>query len=228
MLARYEARARHRPPAVPAVSAAEAALAEQSFLRSVHNSLAATRQLWDPCRQTNVPVPLLPTHRINRLVGVRRTAADQLRRWRWLDDCPLGAEVLFDLRRYAWWGRLRGRVFVDVRSLARLERFARKGYDDQPATRAELETLLNRVWRRARMSSTWHLTVLFSPTGWTAESCGFVTGRSPRAFRDPLVSVMLFEAERACFSWDETDARLKRYDPAFPMEAPRAMETSKQ
>jgi hypothetical protein len=72
-----------------------------------------------------------------------------MRRWRRLDDCPQGAELLFDLCRYTWWGRLRGRVLVEVRSLAHLERFAARGYDDHPATRAEVEQILNRSCRRA-------------------------------------------------------------------------------
>jgi hypothetical protein len=170
-------------------------LAEQTFLRRVHNLLTASGELWDPCRQTavRVPRPLRPTHRVNRLVAVRRTAFDQMCRWRWLDDCPHGAEVLFDLRRYTWWGRLRGRVLVELHSLARLELFAAAGYDDGPATRAEVEQILNRSWRRAAAEQIPHLVVLFSPTGWTPEADDFVRGQDDSAFRDPLVSVGLFD-----------------------------------
>ncbi|MFW6171170.1 MAG: hypothetical protein ACODAD_11820 [Planctomycetota bacterium] len=120
-----------------------------------------------------------------------------------------------DVRKRHWLGGLKGRVVLEARGLAHMERFATEGYDDQPVNRAELESLLNKTARRAADIATWHAVIVHSPTGWTEEARQFAMGQGSRPFHDRLTSVVLFDAASTRFLMDEKDEKLLSLRDAF-------------
>lgn len=215
--------ARARAEGRPAVSAGEARVGEESFLRLVDNSLRSIREVTDPCCGLSFEVKSWSkaAQRIKKQPRAGQDAASAGQVPQTWGPCPEGAGVIYDLRKGGL-GVRRGRVVIEAQNLVRLERFAAEGYDDRPVSRMELESLLNEVARRASREETWHLIILASPTGWTAEACDFATGKGPRPFRDRLVSVVLFREDAAGFLCGETDEKLVPFREAFSMDVDAA------
>jgi serine/threonine protein kinase len=198
----------------PAVTGPEALLAEETFLRLVENSLWPLSEITDPDRNTTIPVKNW-SKCVERLTPAPFPAS--IDSWP-IEACPSGAAAQYDLRKRGALGGTLARVVIEARSLARVARFAQQGYDDEPATRMELESLLNSAASRAAASEAWHLLILFSPTGWTAEARDFACGGGTRSFRDRLTSVALFDSDAAPFLWNATDEKLVPFREAFAGE----------
>jgi hypothetical protein len=215
-----EKMAQARAEGRPVVSAAEARLAEDTFLRLVENCLPSIAPITDPCRGVAIAVKSWSrsAYRRDRALQLRPGDGPEQATLPWLECGPRGAEVVFDLRKRVWWGPPQGRVLIEVRNLAHLERLAAEGYDDRPITRIDLESLLNDTSRRAAVLNTWHVLILHNPTGWTDEAKEFVLGKGPRPFHDRLVSVVLFEQGSSQFLMDETDEKLLPMKEAFSAE----------
>jgi len=215
---------RARAAGRPAISAAEARVAEESFLRLVENSLQSIREVTDPCRQVVIAVKDWSkiARATRRTMGLTQAASPLKPVRQPAASCPLGAGLRYDLcsRGLAW---RRGRVVIEADHLARVSRFAAERWDDQPVSRIELESLLNEIAREAAQEETWHLAILGSPTGWTVEARDFVSGRGVRPFRDRLLSVVLLLSDTAEFLYGETDERLAPFREAFSSDVDAAI-----
>lgn len=209
--------ARGRSEGRPAISAAEASLAEETFLRLVENTLHPIQQVRDPVREVDIPVEnwsrvARPMDTVEKQEAVERREQGQETT---LDVFPLDPVAIFDLSKRGWVGQTQGRAVIEARNLSHMERLARDGYDDQAVSRIELERVLNDAAHRAADGQTWHMLILASPTGWTDDARAFATGRGPRAFRDRLVSLVLFDNESTSFLPNETDEKLVSLRDSF-------------
>ena len=216
--------ARARAQGRPAISAGEARVAEETFVRLVENSLQSLTEVRDPCRDAVVPVEnwAKAGQRTNRLSGLQEKGGLTGGQRGPSTESPKGAGLFYDLRSRDWLGRLLAWVVIDVRNLAHLERFARDGYDDQPVSRMELESLLNETARTAADQEAWRMLILYSPTGWTDEARDYATGKGARPFRDRMASVVLFEQDSARFLFDPIDERLAPLKEAFAVDLDEA------
>lgn len=196
----------------PAISAAEASVAEETFFRIVANTLASLGSIPDPLRGATVSVKNWAAI-ARRSDELSSSAAGKHRQSP--EACPRGAIVSYDLRQRNWRGENLGLARIEVRSLAHWQSNLQEGYDDQPVTRRELEQLCNATARRAREAEIWHLLILYSPTGWNAEAKDFAAGRGRRGFHDLRVSVVLFDDSSAHFLMSETDEKLAALRDAF-------------
>jgi serine/threonine protein kinase len=207
-----------QPPAQmtrPAVSAADAALAEETFFRLVENALADVSEVFDPVRRVAMSVGNFSQFRTRQKGEDEAGAAplsDASRRS--ASSGPSGDRVVYDVRQRGLW-KSTARVVVETLNVLHSGRFAAVGEDDQPVAVQELESLLNRIARRAADEETWRLVILGSPTGWTDEALQTACGAGPRPFRDRLVSVVLYDSDQSRFRWAETDERLARWHAAF-------------
>lgn len=221
------------PPEAPSLEAAnaqcgiaagQACLAEQTFLRIVENVLQTIREIRDPLRQ----VELRPGdwRKLRTQTHAPRAPQPAARGGLAADDlpapCPRRAGVRYDIRQRNLTGGVRGHVVVEAVNLARVERFAADGCDTGPFTQMELESFLNTAAGRAADADAWHLLILASPTGWTAEAGDFATGQGPRPFRDRAVSVVLYDAAEGRFLFDPLDERLRRLRDAFSADLDQA------
>ena len=194
----------------PAISAVEASVAEETFLRLVENTLHPIRQVRDPIREVDIPMEnwpqtAKPADNAGKHEAMVRTGRMQDAT---PDVFPRDPVVVFDLSKRGWVGQTQGRAVIEVRNLAHVEWFNQEGYDDRAVSRIEIERVLNDAARRAADGDIWHMLILASPTGWTNDARAFATGQDPRAFRDRLVSVVLFDNESASFLLNETDEKL--------------------
>lgn len=220
------------PPTAPAPEAAsaqrgigarQAFLAEQTVLRIVENVLQTIGEIRDPLRE----VDLRPGdwRKIRTQTDPPR-APQAAGRAIPTDDspesCPRGTTMRYEVRQRTLTGGVRGHVVVEAANLVRVERFAADGCDAEPFTQIELESLLNAAASRAAGVDAWHLLILASPTGWTAEACDFATGRGPRPFRDRVVSVVLYDAAEGRFLFDPLDEKLRRLRDAFSSDLDQA------
>jgi len=130
--------------------------------------------------------------------------------------------VRYEVRQRNLTGGLRGHVVAEVVNLARVERFVADGCDTEPLTQMELEFFLNAAAGRAAAADAWHLLILVSPTGWTAEARDFAAGQGPRPFRDRALSVVLYEAAEGRFLFDPLDENLRRLREAFSLDLDEA------
>ena len=201
----------------PAISAAEARVAEETLVRLVENSLESITDVRDPCRGTVLHVKdwSKAVRRTTRPSSFKYESGSSGTKRDPVAGGPKGAGLICDLRKRNWFGWLRGRVVIEVHNLAHLERFDQEGYDDQSVSRMELESLLNETARHAAEQGTWQMLILYSPTGWADEARDFATGKGSGPFRDRLVSVVLFEDDSAQFLFDEVDERLFLFKEAF-------------
>jgi tRNA A-37 threonylcarbamoyl transferase component Bud32 len=200
----------------PAVSAADAALAEETFFRLVENALADVSTVFDPLRQVVIPVGNFSQLRARKAaeddsgaVGAALDASGRIG-----VRGPTGDRMVYEVRQRGLW-KTSARVVVEARCVLHADRFAADGGDDQPVAATELESLLNRISRQAADEDTWHLPILASPTGWADEALQIASGAGPRPFRDRLVSVVLYDRDQARFLWAETDDRLAAWREAF-------------
>ncbi len=209
---------------LPAVSAADAELAEETFFRVVENALAEVSEVVDPVRQAVISVGDFSQRRTRRAADDDSSAAgavsDASRRAG--IHGPSGDRMVYEVRQRGLW-KTTARVVVEARSVLHAGRFAAEGYDDQPVAATELESLLNRIARQAADEKTWRLVILASPTGWTDEALQMASGAGPRPFRDRLVSVVLYDRDRARFRWAETDERLAAWREAFSADVSAAV-----
>jgi serine/threonine protein kinase len=207
-----------------AISAYGAWLAEKSFLRMIEGTLRTRHEVTDPYR--GVIVPVKNWSRIRRETGGGcRVTQGETRLSGELESlirCPSAARVVFDVRKRSLWGTVRGRVVIEICHLANVDRFVREGYDDQPVSRTDLESLLNGTAVRAATSDAWHVLILASSTDWTTEARDFVTGRGPRPFRDRLVSVVIYDEASGRFLFDELDEKLSQFKNAFASDLDEA------
>jgi hypothetical protein len=185
-------------PGAKRVTAAEAQVVEATFVRLVENLLQALDAVPDPLHQVDVPVRdwSQEARPIERPAGLVPGPG------------PTSAGLIFDLNTRNWLGKVRGRVVVEVRSLAHRGRLAAEGFDDRPITRLELESLLNDAAHRAAQEDTWHLLIFGSPTGWSPDAHQLATGTGPLPFSDRRVSVVLFDAASGHFGWSELDEKV--------------------
>lgn len=222
--------AKAREEGKPAISADEARVAEQTFLRLVENSLDCVSEVSDPLRQVALHVKSWAkfAERIEPAEGLTNIGdpVPQIQRKRIAPR--LGAGLAYDLRKQGL-GRQQARVVVEARSIVRVERFAKEGFDDEPTSRTQVESLLNDIARQARDKDAWHLLVVASVTGWTAEAEDFLQGKGTRSFRDRFVSVVLFRSDAARFEYDDTDEKLLAFREAFAMNMDAAvLETARR
>lgn len=200
----------------PAISGDEAALAEQSFLRLVEDLLHDLTELRDPLRDVTLAAPDWRQVRQELAPPCRAGLASVAQ------PGPRGAPVQFEVQQRSLLGSLRGHVVLQLRNFSRGERFAADGYDDQPTSPSELESLLNEAARAGQEADRWRLLILASPTGWAPEAVELVTGKGPRPFRDRFVSVILFDQSGNRFLMDRTDDRLAPYRDVFAADLDEA------
>jgi len=214
-LSTQERVAKARAAGKPAVSADEARVAEDTFLRLVANALESVTEMLDPCRQVTFKVGgwSKAARRTLRPARGAPAAASDAADPKAPADGP-GAVVTYDLRRRGL-GWQQARVVVAAHSLARVERFLRDGMDDAPIAQVEIESFLNETAERARREDAWHLVLLFSPTGFAPEASDFALGRGARPFRDRHASAVLFDARSMQFAFDESDPKLLPLREAF-------------
>lgn len=208
----------------PRVAARQAYLAEQTFLRTVENVLQTVSEIRDPLREVDLRVGdwrriREQTERLSSLRSApgQIVSADELQA-----SYPRGTTVRYEVRQRNLTGGVRGHVVVEVVNLARVERFVADGCDTEPLTQMELEFFLNAAAVRAAAADAWHLLILASPTGWTAEARDFATGQGPRPFRDRALSVILYEAAEGRFPFDPLDENLRRLRDAFSSDLDEA------
>ena len=201
----------------PAISAAQARLSEQTFLRLVENYLGSLSDPVDPIGGEPLGVKNWSAlaSRTDRQSHLRRLL-DPQRRDAPCDGYPVGLELVCDLARWRLAGP-RAPVVIRARCLSHIETFAAEGFDDRAVTRMELESMLNDVARQAFEKRAWHLLILASPTGWAADAVDFVVAAGPGAFRDRLVSVVLYDQDQGAFLASEGDERLATYREAFSL-----------
>jgi len=191
------------------VSAREARVGEQTFLRLAESALEGLGEVVDPLSGERLSVRSWAglAQRTDRAAELRDALGPSRRRTEATDQFPVGAGVVYQVRRGGL-GRRRPSLVVEARSLTHLERFARDGHDDAPSSRTELEALLNEAARAAAAGAEWHLVIAYSPTGWDAAARDLAVAGGRQGFRDRLVSVVLFDHERGGFIYDETDEKL--------------------
>lgn len=201
----------------PKVSARQAALAEQTFLRIVEDALHGVTQIRDPLRDFDLPVGdwrkiREQTDRLSQLRPApgRCEPTDQSQ-----GAFPHGVTLRHEVQQRTLTGGVRGHVLVEACNLARIERFAADDVDAEPLTQMELEGLLNTAARRAADAGAWHVLILASPTGWSPEARDFATGQGLRPFRDRCVSVVLYDAVEGRFLMDSLDEKLRGLQDAF-------------
>jgi len=206
------------------VSARQAALAEQTFLRIVEDALHGVSQIRDPLRDFDLPVGDWRKIReqTDRLSQLRPAWGGRLPPDTSQGAFPRGVTLRHEVRQRNLTGSVRGHVLVEACNLARIERFAGDGADAEPLTQMELEGLLNTAARRAADAGAWHVLILASPTGWSPEARDFATGQGPRAFRDRCVSVVLYDAAEGRFLINSLDEKLRGLQDAFSSDLDEA------
>jgi serine/threonine protein kinase len=191
--------------------------AEKTFLREVASRLQGVTEVVDPRRGTRIEVTDWNTFghpagaRTRRGVPVPGGVA----LGRLAPPRELGAGMIYHLRRRHWWGRITARATVGVQNLANGEQLTDAEENRHPTNRLELESLLNHVAQHAAGARAWHLFLLRSPTGWTDDARDWATGKGARPFRDPLVSVVLFDEQAGTFLFDDTDEKVAPFKDAF-------------
>ena len=208
----------------PAISAAQARLSEQTFLRLVENYLGSLSDPVDPIGGEPLGVKSWSAlaSRTDRQSHLRRLLGDAS-----CDGYPAGMELVCDLTRWRLAGP-RAPVVIRARCLSHIETFAAEGFDDRAVTRMELESMLNDVARQAFEKRAWHLLILASPTGWAANAVDFVVAAGPRAFRDRMVSVVLYDQDQGAFLASEGDERLTGYREAFSLVLDADLESARE
>ena len=201
-----------RAKGVPAVSAPEARLAEETFLRLVENAISSLTRVVDPI--SGASAKLKAWSKLARRTDRKDVLGDALGPAGAGEEAmrgyPLCAGLVLDLSKR---GRraFNVRVVIEARFLAHLEELAEQGRDARSVSRLEVESLLNETSRRAAEEEAYHLIMLGSATGWGAAARDLAAGERSRRFRDRRVSLVLFDQESGGFLYDETDEKLSPY-----------------
>jgi excisionase family DNA binding protein len=197
--------ARLRAEGRPVATAAEARLAEETFLRSFGQRLDEIDELPDPL--SGLAIPLRDARVAHEIESPQR------------DDGrgPLNRASRFTLRTGGW-GKPKGCLVLEARFLSRPETLREKGYDVEPIGEGELSAYLNSLISVAEGEEGFRVIVVVSPTGWTEDAAAVVARRHhAKAFRDRRVALALGDLAADRVVMDESDKRLW---PFWPLVAP--------
>ena len=201
--------ARLRAEGRAVLAAEDAALAEETFLRTFAQRFEQIDELPEPLSGATVR---LREARVQHEVEATERPRDRL---------PRNAVSRFTLRAGGW-GKPKSCLAVEGRFFSRPDAVARAGYDAEPVGQAELTALLNDLAERARRSNCFRVVLVGSPTGWTEAAADAVVGRGGgKGFHDRRVAVALCDLHSDRVFMDESDPRLRPY---WPLLAPRRYE----
>ena len=197
--------ARLRAEGRPVATAAEARLAEETFLRSFGQRLDEIDELPDPL--SGLAIPLRDARVAHEIESPQR------------DDGrgPLNRASRFTLRTGGW-GKPKGCLVLEARFLARPETLRTQGYDVEPVGESELSAYLNSLISETEGEEGFRVIVVASPTGWTEDAAAVVAKRHhAKAFRDRRAALALGDLAADRVIMDESDKRLW---PFWPLVAP--------
>jgi len=201
--------ARLRGDGLAVVTAGEAALAEETLLRTFAQRLEQVDALPEPLSGLTIR---LREARVKHEVEATQRAGKGL---------PGNRTSRFTLRSGGW-GKPKACLTVEGRFLCRPDVLARAGYDAEAISEAELTRLLNELAERARRANCFRVVLIGSPTGWTEAAAAVVTDRNTsKAFHDRRVAVGLCDLHSDRVFLDAADARLR---PFWPVLAPGRFE----
>ena len=194
----------------PAVTPAEALLAEETFLRSFAQRLEEIHELPEPLSDMTI--------RLSDARVKHRIESD----YRGKNEVPSNRTSRFQLLAGGW-GKPKACLILAARFLSRPDKLKSAGYDAEPVTDDELTALLNGLAREAERGDCFHVVLLGSPTGWSDTAAGLVTGKgTSRPFRDRRVAAALAHLHTDRTVLDEDDTRLW---PFWELLAPQKYST---
>lgn len=189
----------------PAVSAKDARLCEEAFLRAFAQRLETIEELRDPLGGLAV---LLRKSRVKHAIEPQAESAG---------SGPRNLLSRFTLKTGGW-GRRGTSLVLEARFASRPDAYATTGYDAAALGESELSPLLGDLRRQAKQADCFHVVTIGSPTGWTDAAIRLVTQRHrSQSFHDRRVAVGLFDLFKDESFIDEGDDRLR---PFWPLVAP--------
>ncbi len=188
----------------PALTAGDAALAENTFLRTFSQRIEHIEELPDPLTGRTISLRQARVrHEIHPKDG-NSSAPDN----------AVSRMVL----RAGGWGKPKTCLVLEAGFVTRLELLMQQGYDGAPIGEGELTPLLDDIADRARKKECFHVAVIASPTGWAPESVMRITDRNhSRAFHNKYAAVALIDLHKDFAHLDESDSRLFAF---WPLMAP--------
>ena len=183
----------------PVITAEDAKLSEQAFLRTFGQRLEEIEELPEPLsnikirlRKARVKHQIEETCRVNRKLPANRISRFTLR--------------------VGGWSKPKTCLTLEGRFLSRPGTIAEQGYDAEPIGDTELRALLNDVAEKAKQSGCFGVVLIGSPTGWTTNAAEMVTGiHGGKSFRDRRVAVVLEDLHTDEVFMDKSDKRLWAY-----------------
>lgn len=189
----------------PAITAEDARLAEDTFLRSFGQRLDGIEELADPLSGLAVP---LREARVRHEVEAAEERSG---------DIPQNCTSRFVLR-VGGWGKPKGCLILEARFFSRIHTFSRQEYDAAPISQSELLEFLNAFSEKAGRPECFRVLMLGSPTGWTEGAIRVVAEKGHgKAFKDKRMAVALYDLHADKAYIDEEDERLR---PFWPLLTP--------
>jgi len=209
--AEREARiAKLRASGRPIVTADEARLTEETFLRAFGQRFDQIEELPEPLSGQVVRLrDARVKHRVVEGAKARRgQAANRISQ--------------FTLR-VGGWGKPKACLVLEARFIARPDILHTEGYDADPIGRTELAQLLNKLAADvAKDEECFHVVLLGSATGWSEDASALVTNpQGSGAFRDKRAVVVLCDLHADKVLLDESDVRLRAFWPLVAPERQR-------
>jgi len=209
----------------PVVEASQARAAEVGFIKRFEEGTLGLSEFVDPT-----------TGRTAAAAECERehSTADQAERVRGLLKDGLGLDEIrsrFPTRAVSRYEvRTRARrgpalnVTLEARCRARLEQFAKSGFDHEPMTLTDLNAVLESAIAEAEQAGRALILVVGSPTGWAKDAVRHIAG-GRRAFRHRLVAVALWDLREDVVHVQADDGKLDGYlDLVAPAAAADAFE----
>jgi excisionase family DNA binding protein len=176
-------------------------VAEDTFLRSFAQRLEQVERLPEPLSNLEL---VLRKARVKHEVEAASRAGGPL---------PCGAVSRFTLRAGGW-GRPKACLVIEGRFVCRVDAIAAAGFDAEPVTECELLSLLNAMADEAKHANCFRVSLVGSPTGWTAGAGAVVADAAcVRHFRDRRLAAALVDLHTGRSWRDESDERLAAFLP---------------
>ncbi len=189
----------------PVVTADEAKLAEEAFVRAFAQRLEHVNELPDPLAGLAVPLRLARVKHVME-AGTRGAVHG-----------PANTISRFTLR-IGGWGKPKGGLVLEARFLARTDVLETQGYDGEPLGEVELNPVLDDLRKRAGKEDRFHVVSIGSPTGWSEPAVKIITQADHgSAFRDKRLGIGLWDLHADHVHLDENDDRLLAF---WPLLAP--------
>ena len=190
-----------RRDGLPVVTAEEAKLAEQAFLRAFAERLGDVEQLPDPISGREV------------LLRKARVKHDIEPTYKGGPNVP-GNHISRFVLRAGGWGKPKTCIVLAGRFCSRAEVLTAQGYDAESLGAGELMALLNELGERRGQGECFEVVLLASPTGWTDEAAAMISDRHHgKAFRSRRMAVALCDLHAEEVRLDESDERLWAFWP---------------